>query len=66
MKIKQYADITEIIKHKFNGKKQKFADYRKVGLTQVNRWIAKDGHILNGNPDGVIHLTATTHKEINK
>ena len=62
MKFKKYADITEIIKHKFDGKKQAFADYRGVGLTQVNRWIAKNGHILNGDIDGVPCLDATTHK----
>lgn len=63
MKFKQYADITEIIKHKFDGKKQAFADYRKVGVTQVNRWIAKNGHILDGNIDGEIFLVGTTHKK---
>lgn len=63
MKFKQYADITEIIKHKFDGKKTKFADYRKVQLTQVNRWIAKKGHMIDGDPDGEIFLSATTHKQ---
>ena len=62
MKFKQYADITEIIKHKFDGKRQAFADHRKVKLTQVNRWIAKNGHILNGDTDGKVFLNATIHK----
>ncbi len=63
MKLKQYADITEIINLMFGGSKQMFADYRKVQLTQVRRWITKDGHILNGDPDGIIFVKAKTHKQ---
>lgn len=63
MKLKQYADITEIINLMFGGSKQKFADYRKVHVTQVRRWIAKNGHILDGNPDGIIFVKSKINKQ---
>jgi len=64
MKGHLYVDLVEVIKHKFGDDrkaKQKFADFRNIQLTQLNRWIAKGAHVKLGKPDGQVFLMATTH-----
>ncbi len=66
MKSKEYFDLKDVIKDKFGGNKysiQNFADYRGVGRTQVNRWISKKAHLLNGDPNGEVFILATTRKK---